>query len=41
MRGNISMLETSKNRKARSTSIFDVDGVPPLKKALPHHYNIY
>jgi len=29
------MLETSKNRKARSTSIFDVDGVPPLKKALP------
>lgn len=29
------MLETGKNRKARSTSIFDVDGVPPLKKALP------
>ena len=29
------MLETNKNRKARSTSIFDVDGVPPLGKALP------
>lgn len=29
------MLETSKNGKVRSTSIFDLDGVPPLNKALP------